>query len=127
MSTHLSFASFMLCVALAATARAGEHVPLDPVEGIYEQGEWRYQLVILNQGLEARRSVGTLTFRGKEVVGSAYARIATQLGPFQWAGYDWESERIGWYRIDPAKKYARWTRVRIDTSKGGVVGTVIKE
>jgi hypothetical protein len=77
MSTHLRFASFMLCVALAATARAGEQVPLDPVEGIYEQGEWRYQLVILNQGLEARRSVGKLTFRGKEVVGSAYARIAT--------------------------------------------------
>jgi hypothetical protein len=115
------------CLLLAAVAFAARQAPLDPADGVYKAGEWQYQLVILNQELADKRAVGKLTYRGKEVIGIAFARITTDVGDFQWAGYGCESERMGWYRIDPQKKYARWVRVRIDESKVGPVWTVRKE
>jgi hypothetical protein len=125
MSTRVPFlAPILMSVVIA---RPADQMPLDPAEGVYEAGAWRYQLVVLDEALPSRRAVGKLTYRGKEVLGIAFARITTDLGQFQWAGYGCDWVHVGWYRIDPETKYSRWIRVRIDEAKNGPVRTVAVE
>src|SRR5262245_25938993 len=116
-----------LFVLGTATINSANQIPLQPGEGSYSKGEWTYQLVILARGTTDERRVGKITFKGKEVVGIPDARLSTSLGEFQWAGYTCDTERVGWYRIDPTKKYARWIQVRIDTSRDGLLWTTIAE
>jgi hypothetical protein len=102
-------------------------VPLSPTDGIYELGGWKYQLVLLEGGTAEERAVGKLSFKGKEVVGSPFARIRTELGEFMWSKSECDQPRWGWYQIDPKKKYARWIRVRIDQSQKGPIWKTVKE
>jgi hypothetical protein len=118
---------FASCVLGMAAAQMPNQVPLTPTEGVFAAGDWTYQFVILGKGTPDERSVGKLSWKGKEVVGIPFARLTTEIGEFQWAGYKCDSEHVGWYRIDPRKKYARWIRVRIDQSRDGPVWVTTKE
>src|SRR5215475_8210709 len=86
---------------------------------VYEKGDWKYQVLVLAGGTTARKTIRELTFRNKEVIGDVYHRITTDLGQFMWVSYDCEGSRCGWYKIDPKRKYPRWTRVKIDESEQG--------
>jgi len=49
-------------------------------DGVYEKGDWKYQGLVLAEGTKARKTVGKLNFRNKEVIGHVYHRITTDLG-----------------------------------------------
>jgi len=90
-------------------------------DGIFQAGEWKYQLLVLRQGTSEQQTIGQLSFRGKEVNGGPFFRIVTDLGHFMWSPFACEAARCGWYRIDPTKLYSRWTIVKIDESEPGPI------
>ena len=107
-------------ILLVVTSTPGaDQVPLTASDGVHKVGDWKHQMVLLAQGTPDEKLVGKLSFKGKEVIGIEFARLRSELGEFMWAGYDCGQSRLGWYRIDPHKKYARWIMVRIDESQPG--------
>ena len=125
--TWISVVGLAVGLVVCGTNTAAGQVPLNPTDGVYTEGDWTYQLVVLKRGTAAATGVGKLSFKGKEVVGSPFARLRNELGEFMWAGYECGTPRLGWYRIDPRKKYARWTMVRIDEAQQGPFWTVTKQ
>ena len=114
------------CLLWTGTVSTPSQVPLDPEDGVYTTGEWKYQCLVLGAGTPEQKVTGKLSFKAKEVVGTPFARLRTQMGEFQWCGRECGTV-LGWYRINPEKKYAKWIRVRIDESKEGPVWRTIKE
>ena len=104
---------------VVSSTSAAEQVPLNPVDGVYKVGDWTYQLISLGRGTADEKTVGKLSFKDKEVIGSEFDRLRSELGEFMWAGYNCGQSQVGWYRINPQKKYSRWTMVRIDESQQG--------
>ena len=90
-------------------------------DGIFQSGDWKYQLMVLGQSTSQPKSIGKLSFQGKEVIGSPYHRIITDLGQFMWSSYSCEQFRCGWHKIDPTKKHSRWVIAKIDDSEQGPV------
>ena len=121
-------ACFSCLLVSIAAVKEGAQVPMNPADGVYGKGEWKYQSFVLGRGTSEEKAVGKLSFKGKEVVGNRDDRIRTVLGEFMWSGNECEQSRLGWYRINPQKKYPRWQRVKIDASRTtGPVWTTIKE
>jgi len=95
-----------------------EQVPLDPKAGTYESGPFRYVLtdVISNDSSVTR--VGTLFRGGRPVAGSDYFRLELPIGSFIWyppkPSAPNDSPLAGWIRIDPRRKYPRFTMAVID-------------
>ncbi len=116
----------VILLVLGSTS-AAEQVPLNPVDGEYKAGDWTYQFIALGRGTADEKTVGKLSFKGKEVIGSEFARLRSELGEFMWAGYNCGQTQVGWYRINPQKKYARWIMVRIDESQPGPYWKTKKE
>ena len=116
----------LLVFWIGATIQAAQ-IPANPSDGLFVSGPWKYHFVVLQQGTPDETAIGKLSFKEKEVFGIPFARIQTELGWFQWAGYERGGPRWGWYRIDPGKKYAKWIRVRIDESKSGPFWKTVKD
>jgi hypothetical protein len=112
-----NFSLPLLFLLICAPGRA-EQVSTN-ADGIFESGEWKYQLVLLNQGTSQQMSIGKLSFKGKEVIGGPYHRITTNLGQFMWSPYTCQNSRCGWYKINPKKKYSRWIKANINESEHG--------
>jgi hypothetical protein len=110
------FALLLLSTALSHAQGVGSDT-----DGVFQVGEWKYQLIVLGQGTPDQKAIGKLSFKGKEVFGGAYYRIVTDLGHFMWSPYACDAARCGWYRIDPTMLYSRWTLVRIDESENGSI------
>jgi hypothetical protein len=115
----VKFSLLLLLLAVCAVS-TGAQVTTN-ADGTVRSGQWKYQLMLLNQGTPEQESVGKLSFMDKEVIGGPYHRISTPLGEFMWAPYTCERSRCGWYRINPKKKYSRWVRVKINESEEGPV------
>src|SRR5262245_26423052 len=63
------------CLLWTGTASTPSQVPLNPEDGIYTTGEWKYQCVVLGAGTPEQKVTGKLSFKGKEVVGTPFARL----------------------------------------------------
>ena len=117
----------LFCFLASIGVNGTGQVPMNPTDGVYGSGDWKYQLVVLGRGTQEEKAVGKLSFKGKEVVGNRDDRIRTAVGEFMWSGNACDESRWGWYRINPEKKYAKWQRVKIDESQSGPVWRTIKE
>jgi len=105
---------------LVAMVPAAGQTILD-TDGVFQLGQWKYQLLVLSQGTPDQKAIGKLSFKGKEVLGGPDYRIVTDVGHFMWFPYACEAARCGWYRIDPTKLYSRWTIVKIDEAEEGPI------
>jgi hypothetical protein len=122
----LTVCLFCFLLSISGVNGAGQ-VPMNPTDGVYGNGDWKYQFVVLGRGTPDEKAVGKLSFKGKEVIGNNYDRIRSPMGEFMWSGSACDQSRWGWYRIDPQKKYAKWQRVKIDESQNGAVWRTIRE
>src|SRR5216684_2187713 len=97
------FAVALLCCVLSCVFSISAFADKNE-DSILQAGQWKYQLLVLNQGTTEQKAIGKLSFKDREVVGSPDHRLVTDLGSFMWSPYSCEATRCGWYKIDPMKK-----------------------